>query len=73
MARRVTYLERPGGYNEGWDPDAKADLEMSSGMIVGPKVCTTGKIKSGKSSRSSLKSSNYKFCNLFLSFTPIYF
>ena len=54
MARRVTYLERPGGYNEGWDPDAKADLEMSSGMIVGPKVCTTGKIKSGISSMSSL-------------------
>ena len=54
MARRVTYLGRPGGYNEGWDPDAKADLEMTRGVIFGPKVCTTGKLKSGISSMSSL-------------------
>ena len=59
MARRVTYLERPGGYNEGWDPDAKADLEMSRGKIFGPKVCTTGKIESGISSMSSLITYKY--------------
>ena len=44
--RRGTFGGRPGGYNEGWDPDATSDLQIASGMIFGPKLCATGKIKS---------------------------
>ena len=49
-ARRGSYANRAGGYKEGWNPDKTSDLEISSGMIFGPKFCATGKIKSSISS-----------------------